>query len=174
MRKGLGQQGLWRTSHLNLPSSVLQPVRAEAGPREEATHPPRNRSACSPSCWEKPLPRLQGTLPQFSLILPTSTIATRDTRVLPRPECVQRTGCTSRACPPQPSARASAPPGVEAAWSLTGEHTQTHTCTSTPNPDASWSVHCHLPPSAQRLRRGKQPLWSSSDSRSEEVGILPV
>lgn len=74
-------------------------------------------------------------LQQASPIRPTSTVTTRDTRILPRPELVKRMGCTRRACPPKPSARASVSLGVEAACSLTGERAHTHTCASTPNPD---------------------------------------
>ena len=67
--KELGKQGLWRSRHFNLPSWILQPVRAEEGAREQGTHSSRN--------WSSPQPILlrkashQTPEPFFDKLLPS-------------------------------------------------------------------------------------------------------
>ena len=127
-----------------LNSSTSQGRRGSKGTRN--TLKQELKLTAAPSAAKSLSPDSGTILQQASPIRPTSTVTTRDTRILPRPELVKCMGCTRRACPPKPSARASVSLGVEAACSLTGERAHTHTRAHPPQTrTVSWSVHCHPP-----------------------------
>ena len=144
--KELGKQGLWRSRHFNLPSWILQPVRAEEGAREQGTHSSRN--------WSSPQRLLlrkashQTPEPFFNKLLP-SDLPPLSPHVTPG-SCHAQSLSNAWGAPgePAPQNLQRGPQSLwgwrqHAAW-LVSAHT--HTRAHPPQTrTVSWSVHCHPP-----------------------------